>query len=183
MEYFTDLIGKQIVSIFDQKIVGTLLNIEIDWTIKKAKKLIVLGTDDETIYLLSPQKVYHTSDCITIRNSADLIITVEPDYAPIIGTKILGISGKTYGKLNEISFENWRLQLLYANEPVDIKKIFSYSAKLLLINDLDKKIFLHNFKPKNIAIPTEYNQTVSILESISSVGMPKTITAQTPKSK
>ena len=183
MEYFTDLIGKQIVSIFDRKIVGTLLNIELDWTLKKAKNLIILGTDDETIYLLSPQKIYHTSDCITIRNCADLIITVEPDCEPIIGTKVLGISGKAYGKINEISFENGRIQLLYANDPIDVKKILSISPKLLLINDGDKKIFLHHFKPKNTAIPTESNQAVSILETVSTVGMPKTITAQNTKSK
>lgn len=181
MEYFTDLIGKQVVSIFDQNFVGTLYNIDIDWKRKKIKNLTILSSDEETMYTISPHKVYSIGDCITIRNNADLIISTETDNAQKIGIIAIGISGKFYGKINEISFENWRPQLLYTNETIDISKILCFSTNFVLINDLDKKTVLHNFKPKNTTITADSTQTVSILDNLSSVVMPKTITAQNSK--
>ncbi len=182
MEYFTELIGKQVISIFDQKIIGTLYNIDIDWHKKRVRSLLILSQDDEAIYSLSPQKIFNTNDCITIRNNADLIISADPNPARIIGKTIIGLSGKNYGTLNEIAFENWKPQLLYSLEPIDISKIFGFSQQLVLINDLDKKVYLHNFLRKKMLIPLESNQTVSILNSSNSIGIPKTITAKSTKS-
>lgn len=183
MEYFTELLGKQVVSIFEKQVVGTLYNIDIDFSKKRVRNLIILSDDEETFYLLPPHKIYSTSDCITIRNNADLIISVEPEIRSIIGLTALGLSGKNYSKINEIAFDNWRPQLFYTIDPFDINLLLGISKQIVLLNDLKKKVFFHNFKSKKTAVPEVAYQTVSILESVSSVSMPKTITAQNAKNR
>lgn len=181
MEYFTELIGKQVISVFDRTIVGTMFNFEIDWQKKRVRNLIILSTDEETFFVLKPQRVFSIDDCIIIRNIADLVISAEPNFAKNIGSLVYGISGKLFGKVNEIAFENWQPQILYANETIDFSKILIFADNFILINDSEKILNLNNFRPKKIVIPAGSTQTVSILDSISSVSTPKIITANPAK--
>lgn len=183
MEYFTELIGKQIVSIYEKEVVGTLLNIDFDWARRQVKNLVILGADEETIFLLNPRSVFGIGECITIRNCASLNISVEQNFPRLIGQNAIGLSGKSFGKLNEIGIENWNLQILYTAETIEPTKIFCITNNFLMINDLGKRLSLSNFRPRQIAIPQDSHQTVSILDAESSIALPKTITAQSNKNK
>lgn len=178
MEYFTELLGKEVVSIFEQKIVGTLLNLQIDWSQKRVKNLVIVSADEEAVFLLNPKSVLGVGKCITIRNCASLNISVEPELPQIIGKNAIDLSGKSFGKINEIAIEKWKIQLLYADEPIDSQKIIYVADQFVLVNSTAKKVSLHNFKPKTYPITTESIQPVSILENLGSVEFPKTITAQ-----
>ena len=58
MEYLTNLIGKSVLSIFEQRIVGTVLNAEFDTMFRRVKHLIILSTDEENIFMLPFSKIY-----------------------------------------------------------------------------------------------------------------------------
>ena len=178
MEYFTELLGKEVVSIFEQKVVGTLLNLQIDWTQKRVKNLVIVSADEEAIFLLNPKFVLGVEKCITIRNCASLNISVEPELPQIIGKNAIDLGGKFFGKINEIAIEKWKIQLLYADEQIDTQKLIYVADEFVLINTSTKRVSLHNFKPKTQPVATTAAQTVSILDNASSVEFPKTITAQ-----
>lgn len=178
MEYLTNLIGKQVLSIYDNEIIGTVLNVQFDEQWKRATHLIILSTDEETTYLLPVRYVYRLDSILTVRNKSELIITTEPKSATIINCQAYGISGKSYGKVLEIGLENWRPQLVYADTTLEINKLLSLTPAILLINDTDKKLSRHHFAPKAQSVPTESSQMVSLLDAQNStIGMPKAITA------
>lgn len=184
MEYFTNLIGKQVLSIYDNEIIGTVLNIQFDTNFRRATILVILSKEEDSILLLPAQKVYSINSVITIRNKNDLVISAEPQTQTVINSLAYGVSGKCYGKILEIGIEKWQVQLLYADITIDISKVLCTKNGLILVNDIDKKIHLHHFIPKTATIKIESTQLVEPMTTIpqSTVDMPKTIIATKPLS-
>lgn len=179
MEYLTNLIGKQVLSIYENEIIGTVLNAQFSSDYSKVAHLIVLSEDEETVFLLPTSFVFGIDNYITIKNKSGLIVSVEPAEPTALFRTATGLSGKSYGKIMEIGLENWRTQLFFADTTIEYKKLFSTSPSIMLINDLDKKTFLFRFAPKKKPVPPVSSQLVTILtENSAGIAMPKTITAK-----
>lgn len=179
MEYLTNLIGKSVLSIFEQRIVGTVLNAEFDTMFRRVKHLIILSTDEENIFMLPFSKIYSIDAIVTIRNSNDLIVAVEQTYPTLIGCQVYGLSAKSYGKVLEVGLERGVTQIIYADITIEISHLFGVNSHTIIINDLDKKLYKHHFAPRTTTPPSRSTQIVSILtDANNGIAMPKTITAQ-----
>ncbi len=185
MEYFTNFLGKRLLSLYEGEFIGTVLNGEFDQKLKKLKNLIIISTDEETTYLLPSEKIYSLSDIITIKNKSALTVSVEPITPTIIGAEVIGLSGAHYGKLREIGITPPHTQLLFSNIEIKANQIFHFENNLLIINDTNKQQTKSHFSPKLTSLPpisplSTPTQTVNILDS-NGILMPKTITAKNPK--
>ena len=72
MSKISEIISKQVVSLYEAKIVGTVVNVTFDEKLSKLKSFIVIDEDSEEEYELSFKDVYAEKDSLVIKNQTKL---------------------------------------------------------------------------------------------------------------
>ena len=72
MSKISEIISKQVVSLYEAKIVGTVVNVTFDEKLSKLKSFIVIDENSDEEYELSFKDVYAEKDSLVIKNQTKL---------------------------------------------------------------------------------------------------------------
>ena len=186
MQNFTEIIGAQVLSAHNSMALGTVINMQLNDKNTKVNYLIISGNDDETTYLLPSNKIFAIKDAIIIRNQTALSVTADVGIQNIINANAYSISGKSYGKINEIELDDKFnvINIKTQNENLSPNKIIGFNNGILIFNDTDKKYTNSTFRPR---IKLEQRPDTSIVNVMnaefnsSAVATPRTVVARLPK--
>lgn len=143
----SEIIGKQVFDIYNANIIGTIHDACFDEKYKKVLGFYFFDQDENEFYLKN-SNIYSYSDYITVKNSSK----VSSDFSLVdplspIGKNVVGVSGKDYGILSDVEFdEKYNITNFVTNiksfAPTEILQISSN----MVIGD--EKVKLNSFKPK-----------------------------------
>jgi sporulation protein YlmC with PRC-barrel domain len=161
----TDILSKEVISVFNGKNEGTVLNVCFDKNLKKLTYLIIL-TDEDEEKLLQVENIYRLGKVVIIKNSDLLepIPNVEKEIVSNnpINKKCYSLSTEDYGIIKDIEIdENFQTKSILANQELKILDLISFN-EILIFNDLGKKMIKSYFKPRFINNNSN-TQTVNIL--------------------
>jgi sporulation protein YlmC with PRC-barrel domain len=162
----TDILSKEVISVFNGKNEGTVLNVCFDKNLRKLTYLIILTNEDDE-KLLQVENIYRIGKVVIIKNSDLLepIPNVEKEIVSNnpINKKCYSLSTEDYGAVKDIEInERYQTISLFANQELKITDLLSFN-EILIFNDLNKKIIKSYFKPKFLGSKDSTAQTVNIL--------------------
>ena len=102
----SNIIGKQIFSIFDASFLGTINDIAFDNKYTKILGFYFFDQDENEFYIKT-QNIYAIDDFVTIKNSSKISseFLLDKPLLPL-GKTIVNIFGKDYGNLSDIEFDD-----------------------------------------------------------------------------
>ena len=144
----SEIIGKQVFDIYNANIIGTIHDASFDEKYKKVLGFYFFDQDENEFYLKN-SNIYSGGDYITVKNigkvSADF--SLDKPLSPI-GKNVVGVTGKDYGTLNDIEFDE---KYNITNFVTSVKTLSPNMVLQISSNVVigDEKVKLSNFRPKN----------------------------------
>jgi len=157
MSKISEIISKQIISLYDAKIVGTVENIFLDEKLKNLKGFIVFEDENQDKKILFIEDLLSSNeDNLVIRNSSKLKeFTLFSTQNNPINKEVFSITGDYLGKIFEIELKNNKIVNFLSNKNNQIIKIFPEKIvsenEIIIYNLSDKKINKSHFAPKTKA--------------------------------
>ena len=150
MSKISEIISKQVVSLYEAKIVGTVVNVTFDEKLSKLKSFIVIDEDSEEEYELSFKDVYAEKDSFVIKNQTKLKgVYFEAFSNNPINKICLSVEGEVLGKVTEIEVSGEDVTAIILNDesrvaPSDVLACES----VLIINRGENKVKRAGFAPR-----------------------------------
>lgn len=165
MILLSDLISKKVLNLYSNKIEGVVINVNFDKQYTKIKNLILIDSNEEE-YQIDCTSIYDISDVIVIRNDQNITLNLSQidNFENPILKPIYTLNGNYLGQITNIELSS-NLKVEKFNTPTSSftpKQIVNIGTNVL-INKSDKKVLLHNFKPRKINISKTSSQKVNIL--------------------
>ena len=172
MSKISEIISKKVISLYDAKCVGTILNVIFDDNLKKIYGFIILDSDDDKKYKLFYKDVLNIlyGECI-IKNNTVLEDIILDDYnSNPINKECFSIMGEYYGRVVDVEFIDNTIQnlILDCGKKINIKDILT-NNEIIIINTEEKIIKKSTLVPKRKKI---YN-TDKIIVKIQEEQIPK----------
>lgn len=152
MNRISELISKEVISIFECERVGTICGVCFNKSFTKINGYIFFNDENDLENYISTSKIFGlTEEGIMIKNTTKIEPLFEQMNSPI-NKKAFTISGKDLGKINDaIIDEKSNLLYLETNKghQIDAKRIVNVGTDMLLLKENDEeKINMSSFRPK-----------------------------------
>lgn len=163
----TNIIGVQVISVYEGQVEGYVKNLIFSSDYKKLKSIIVCDSKiEEKQYMLDVKDILSLQDIVLIKNSSILKgVSNQQDNSPINLPAFL-TSGKKLGIISDVILdEKFSIFKFETSEGEAENNIAKISKDLILFNNGDTNIKYYNCKPKQekiSAITTVSNQSASI---------------------
>lgn len=151
MSKISEIISKQVISLYDAKIVGTIENIILNDNFSKIKSYIIYSDNTGEKKELNIKDIYSFSDDnFVIKNSEKLkdILILESFNNPI-NKEVVDTNGVNLGKINEIEINDNKIEFLSLNngQKIEPKNIIS-TGEIIVVNLSENNIKKSHFAPK-----------------------------------
>lgn len=148
MYNLSEIIGKQVIGLFEAKCAGTVSNVLTDKSMTRIKYLEVF-TDDED----DAEKKYFAPDCIAAVGDAVVLknlgklsarLSNPCNYPPSpLSLSAFNPYGKLLGKITEVTLDGFSVKEIIAGDRTFTpESVLSCSGELVIFNDTDEKIKL-----------------------------------------
>ena len=169
MSKISEIISKKVISLFEAKYVGTVLNVVIEDNLRKISGFVVLDNDDDAKYKLSLKDVYNLSydECI-IKNESVLEDIILDDYnSNPINKECFTINGEYLGKVADVEFNNSIIENLILDNGsyIGVSSILT-NNEILIVNSEKKNIKKCTLAPKKKKLFNTDKIIVKIQEDI-----------------
>ncbi len=157
----SSIIGAPVISIFDNRIIGTIFSFQLNKTHTKIAHFLLEGID-EKVYLLPSIKIFAIQDAVLIKNSTALSVVADNSPPTIVNTLVIDLEGKILGKVVDIELTKFQqIRSLYTKStqfyPHQILAC-NYNVTILKTDNTT----LNHFRPRS-TIPKNAINNVSIL--------------------
>jgi sporulation protein YlmC with PRC-barrel domain len=164
MRKISEIISKEIISVFEGEKIGTVKNITFSNNYKKIKSFVFFDDECEFESEVLSKNVYNaTEDGVLIRNlskvSNDFIVNNNP-----MNTSVFLLNGTGMGKISDICFdENFNVMQFNTSMGKSFlpNQILKMGFDVCIIKNDSAKISVAAFKP-----PTEFAPKTQILENL-----------------
>ncbi len=152
MKFLSELISAQLISIYDKKNIGYVVDVLYSKNYKKINKLIIADNTEEYTKTLEVKDIYKLGEqFVLVKNDTKLIVCENNfNLCGLMNKKIIDINGKYYGKINDIEFdENWNIiNLKTDTENIELNNLLCV-GEYIILNSKNMPKKLSNFAPKN----------------------------------
>lgn len=166
MSKISEIISKQVVSLYEAKFVGTIVNVVFDERLSKLKSFIVIDENDDKELELSIKDVFSFNDSFVIKNQdklKDVIFEAESNNP--INKIAITIHGEVLGKILDIELnEDKVLNIILDNGKLINPEQVVACENVLILNDGENKVKRAGFSPRVKKVDTE-NIVVRIQEN------------------
>lgn len=149
MYKLSEIVGKNVVSLYEAKNTGTLVNVLFDKNLTKIKYFEVFSDEDEDISrkFFSPDVVgAMENDAVVIKNCGKMMsrFSIPPVFVPgPVNAAVYNPSGVALGRVTDVTLDGFSVTEINVGElsfaPSDV---LSKSDEILIINDTGEKIRL-----------------------------------------
>lgn len=162
-----NIIGKQVISVYDCQNCGFVLNINISAKFTKLTTITIVDETTDIIYKLNCKDILNiTGDYIMIKNKDKLIVSADDINNNYFNATIIDTDGNSFGTINDVKYDkNYNILSILANK-IEILpiQILTFNNEYILINNNSKILKKSHFAPRHKKIPQEDSQqTVEIL--------------------
>lgn len=165
MSKISDIISKQVVSLYEARLVGTIVNVNFDEKFSKLKNFIVVDEEGDRELELSVKDVYSQKDSFVIKNEAKLkAVFFEAETNNPINKICITIAGEVLGKISDVELcgEEVKEILLESGVKVTPEQVVACES-VLIINSGENKVKRAGFAPRAKKVNTD-NIVVKIQE-------------------
>lgn len=165
MSKISDIISKQVVSLYEARLVGTIVNVNFDEKFSKLKNFIVVDEEGDRELELSVKDVYSQKDSFVIKNEAKLkAVFFEAETNNPINKICITIAGEVLGKISDVELcgEEVKEILLESGVKVTPEQVVACES-VLIINSGENKVKRAGFAPRAKKVNTD-NIVVNIQE-------------------
>ena len=155
----SELISKEIISIYECQRIGTISGVCFNKTYNKIDGYVFFDDESEFDNYISNDKIYSLSqEGIFIRNTSKIETANQESNSPV-NKKVYSINGTYFGKICDavIDLNSNLLYFLTDQQHKIYVKNFINVGDIILLKQDDKKISLSNFKPKESFNDISYN--------------------------
>lgn len=167
---FSDIVGLKIISVYDKKILGYVVDALYSQKAQKITDIIVSDSLEETTKILNTRNILSINkDFILIANSTVLTLsqTQKPKCGNIVNKILICITGESFGKVKQINIdEKFNIKSIESdNKLFTVKDIYGV-GDIVLIKDPTKSR-QRSFAPKtNIEKPEKAQTQIVTVEPI-----------------
>ena len=141
------LIGKQVCSIYEGEVVGTVLSVVFNEHYTKIKSLLIFNNEEEE-FEINIKSTLSVGDCVVIKN----ISLLKPPYSQAnlsrVFLNVYDLNAKHLGKIVDISFnEAGVVENFITSNDVFLRPENTYLRKDFIIHT-EQKLSIKNMKPK-----------------------------------
>ena len=150
MSKISDIISKQVVSLYEARLVGTIVNVNFDEKFSKLKNFIVVDEEGDRELELSVKDVYSQKDSFVIKNEAKLkAVFFEAETNNPINKICITIAGEVLGKISDVELcgEEVKEILLESGVKVTPEQVLACES-VLIINRGENKVKRAGFAPR-----------------------------------
>lgn len=148
MQKASNLIGKEVISLYEAQSLGTVVSLVPDSNLRSIKYLCVFHDDNDEdlrryIPLTSAENL--SADVITVKNMSAIIDLTDADVPSTYPANLPVYShcGKLLGKVTDLTLNGTAVEEIIAEEfSFSPQKILSHSDKLIIVNCSERKIKL-----------------------------------------
>ena len=165
MSKISDIISKQVVSLYEARLVGTIVNVNFDEKFSKLKNFIVVDEEGDRELELSVKDIYSQKDSFVIKNEAKLKdVFFEAETNNPINKICITIAGEVLGKISDVELcgEEVKEILLESGVKVTPEQVVACES-VLIINSGENKVKRAGFAPRAKKVNTD-NIVVKIQE-------------------
>lgn len=187
MIQLSELIGKRVISLYNLKFEGTVVNVLLDSKRQRAKYLILQNDDDYIEKVISFKNIYHISNALCIKNDTCIRLKDEMElellgyYNPMCA-EIFDTSGSNMGVITDIALDDKYDIMQYTTQKYTFDKanVICFNSHMLLLKKDHEK--LSQFGPSKKIVPTKETELVAHLPTeispIEPIG--EAVTTKTP---
>ena len=151
MNKISELISKEVISIYECERIGTICAVCFNKTYTKINGYIFFNDETDSENYISSNKIYSLSEQgIFIRNTSKIDSVLEESNSPV-NKKAFTISGKYLGKIIDAVIDE-KSNLIYfltnQEQKIEVKNIVNIGEDMVLLKEDEEKINLNQFKPK-----------------------------------
>lgn len=151
MNKISELISKEVISIYECERVGTICGVCFNKPFTKINGYIIFNDETDIENYISTNKIYAlTEEGIIIRNTTKIEPLYEQPNSPI-NKQAFTINGVNFGKITDAVIDE-KSNLLYLvtnkGKQIDVKNIINIGNDMILLKENDEKISINSFKPK-----------------------------------
>lgn len=147
----SEIISKEIISIYECESIGTIKNIVFNDNLTKVEKFVFFNDDTDMASCLRANNILSFSeDGIVIKNLSKVDFFADEENNPI-NKKIFTISSIDYGKISDIILdEKFNVIKLITSKQKEFlpNEILKLGNSICIINDSNEKVKISSFKPK-----------------------------------
>ena len=150
MSKISDIISKQVVSLYEARLVGTIVNVNFYEKFSKLKNFIVVDEEGDRELELSVKDVYSQKDSFVIKNEAKLkAVFFEAETNNPINKICITIAGEVLGKISDVELcgEEVKEILLESGVKVTPEQVVACES-VLIINSGENKVKRAGFAPR-----------------------------------
>lgn len=159
----SEIISKEVVSIYEGEVLGTVKNVVLNPTLTKVTKFVFFNDDTDTESCVLVNNLFSISENgIMVKNLSKVAFCVDECNNPI-NKKIFTTNAQNLGKITDIIVDEKGNIVKFLTSknceflPVDILN----SGAVFVVNDTKTQVKISSFKPKN-----NFNATTQMLENI-----------------
>lgn len=167
MSKISNIISKQVVSLYEANLVGTIVNVFFDEKLCKLKGLIVIDDENEKEYELSLKDVFSMSkDAFVIKNVSKLKeVILQEDFNNPINKVCISINGEILGKIIDVEIDNGVVENIILENGNQLSSSMVVACEnVVIVNDTNSSVKRSGFAPKMKKINTD-NIIVKIQQS------------------
>lgn len=167
MSKISNIISKQVVSLYEANLVGTIVNVFFDEKLCKLKGLIVVDDENEKEYELSLKDVFSMSkDAFVIKNVSKLKeVILQEDFNNPINKVCISINGEILGKIIDVEIDNGVVENIILENGKQLSSSMVVACEnVVIVNDTNNSVKRSGFAPKMKKINTD-NIIVKIQQS------------------
>ena len=161
----SEIISKEVVSIYEGEILGTIKNVVLNSTLTKVIKFVFFNDDTDTESCVLVNNLFSISeDGILVKNMTKVEFCADEENNPI-NKKIFSVSANDLGVITDILINEKGNVLKFTTSknldvfPLDILKF----EQVCIVNNAEKQVKISSFKPKNnLTIQTDILENIQV---------------------
>lgn len=148
MQKASNLIGKEVISLYEAQSLGTVVSLVPDGSLRSVKYLCVFrddAEDDSRRYIPLTCADNMSADVITVKNMSAVVDLSASDATDVYPANLPVYShcGKLLGKVTDLTLNGTAVEEIVAEDfTFSPQKILSHSDKLIIVNCSERKIKL-----------------------------------------
>ena len=182
MYKLSEIIGKNVVSLFEAENTGTLVNVLFDKNLNKIRYFEVFSDEEEDVkrkFFDPPAVSSLCNDAVVIKNGGRLLsrFSIPPSFIPgPVNAAVYNPFGVALGRVTDVTLDGFNVvEINVGDKSFAPSAVLSKSEEILIINDTDEKIRL---VPPVKKIPSPHEAAARTVKINSSM----TVTATTDES-
>lgn len=161
----SEIISKEVVSIYEGEVLGTIKNVVLNSTLTRVLKFVFFNDDTDTDSCVLINNLFSLSENgIMVKNLSKIQFCPDENNNPI-NKKIFTISANDLGKITDILIDEKGNVLKFLTSknceflPINILNFGS----ICVVNDIEKQVKISSFKPKNnLMVSTEMLENIQV---------------------